>query len=219
MSVTADLVRSFGTGGLHNDGQVLTLTNVAGNVIDLVNSDGGGWPAGTSTPRVTMERIDPTAPGDDANWADNNGFLTYGWDANGDPLNGTARIHNSVYDPPPLADLHVSQNGPGSVTAGESVTYTLLVQNLGTYTAAATLLTDTLNYYPIPSSTVLLKQEYRQFGTWARCRRRRNKGSPSPEASPSRQPAPSSTSLRLPPPPPKPCAATTPPYGLPPCNP
>ncbi len=161
MSVTADLVRSFGTGGLHNDGQVLTLTNVAGNVIDLVNSDGGGWPAGTSTPRVTMERIDPTAPGDDANWADNNGFLTYGWDANGDPLNGTARIHNSVYDPPPLADLHVSQNGPGSVTAGESVTYTLLVQNLGTYTAAATLLTDTLNYYPIPSSTVLLKQEYR----------------------------------------------------------
>ena len=158
LSVTADLVYGFGS-GLNNTGQTLTLTHGDGSVIDLVNPDGGVWPAGANTPRVTMERIDPTAPGDDANWADNNGVLTHGWDADGNPLRGTARTHNSVYYPQPWSDLHVSQLGPNRVNAGEFVTYTLLIQNLGVYTATGVRLTDTLAYFPVPTISLLLRQE------------------------------------------------------------
>lgn len=160
MSVTADLVSGFGS-GLNNAGRILTLTNAVGTIVDVVNPDGGSWPAGDNTLKTTMERIDPTAPGDDANWADNNGIVTHGWDTNGQPISGTARTHNSVYRAPLRADLRVTQNGPENVIAGERLTYTLWVQNIGPYTAAAGLLTDTLplptTFYTVPTPSLRLK--------------------------------------------------------------
>ena len=67
--VPADWYGSFGAGGLLNAGQVLTLTDDSGTLVDTANVDGGSWPAGAAssgTPRyATMERVDPLA-GDEA---------------------------------------------------------------------------------------------------------------------------------------------------------
>jgi hypothetical protein len=94
--IEADLIY---TGTLRNDGETLTLTDAAGKVIDVVNEDGGEWPAGTDSdgepPYASMERIDPTAAGTDDNWGSNDGVIRAGEDANGDPINGTPKAENS----------------------------------------------------------------------------------------------------------------------------
>ena len=60
---------SFGYGLSNNTSgaEVLTLTNATGHIVDTANHDGGNWPAGESTTRTTMERIDPTKPDTDDN--------------------------------------------------------------------------------------------------------------------------------------------------------
>lgn len=85
-------------GSLSNSGESLTLRDAGSAIIDTANNDGGGWPDGTVAPNyLTMERIDPSAPDSDANWADNTTVIRNGLDANGDPLNGTPKQDNSVW--------------------------------------------------------------------------------------------------------------------------
>lgn len=91
--VLADLIY---TGALGNISETLRLRDSLSNTIDTVNADGGAWPAGTSTTRLSMERIYETAPGDDSNWASNNGITRNGLDANGAPINGTPKQPNSA---------------------------------------------------------------------------------------------------------------------------
>lgn len=95
--VAADWTGSFGSGGLSNDGQALTLTNESGFVIDTANTGGGGWPAGDNDTKSSMERVDPTAPDSDDNWATNNGLTRNGHDAADNPINGTPKAQNSAY--------------------------------------------------------------------------------------------------------------------------
>ena len=156
--IPANLATSFGN-GLDNAGQILTLTNASQQIIDTANYDGGEWAAGNNASKTTMERITPTAPGTDDNWASNNGLQTNGLDTDGNPLNGTPKAQNSVFQTPQTADLHLTKTGPHTVLAGAPITYTLTVHNAGYITATHSIVTDTLPsavQYTPPSSTFLL---------------------------------------------------------------
>lgn len=140
-------------GVLGNGGEIITLTDNLGNLIDTANGDGGDWPAGTASPNYyTMERIDPTAPDRDANWASNDGITRNGLDATGNPVNGTPKARNSVYAGP-SADLSVTKSGPVTATLAGTITYTIRLSNTGQLTATAVRLTDTL-----PSALTFLAQ-------------------------------------------------------------
>lgn len=81
---------------LSNTGESLELVNLDSDVIDSANSDGGGWPAGSSTgPRCSMERIALTDT--DVSWASSSGAI--GQDANGNALCGTPKSANSTQLP------------------------------------------------------------------------------------------------------------------------
>jgi len=95
--ISADLIY---TGGLNNSGEVLTLRDPGGNLIDTANGDGGPWPAGDSLILASMERLG-AGPDNDGNWQSNNGFTINGLDADGSPLNGTPRNINSSNFPTP----------------------------------------------------------------------------------------------------------------------
>lgn len=99
--IDADLTTSFGA-GLINGGDTLFLS-INGLVIDTANVDGGTWPAGSGSPDYrTMERVDPSLPDADTNWAGNDTVHRNGLDANGNPINGTPKQPNSpTYPPPP----------------------------------------------------------------------------------------------------------------------
>jgi uncharacterized repeat protein (TIGR01451 family) len=148
--IAADWFDTFGRGGLSNAGEVLTLTDGLGNVVDTANADGGAWPAGIATdgsPRyATMERADPTGPDEADNWCTNDGVTRNGVDAAGGPINGTPKARNSCYRPPavPTANLSVTKRGPSTVRAGDRLTYQIALTNTGTISASQTVLTDTL---------------------------------------------------------------------------
>ena len=61
---------------------------------------------------ASMERLDPTAPDDDANWGTNDGVTRNGLDAEGNPINGTPGAANSVLTDAP-------QGGAGCVVINE----------------------------------------------------------------------------------------------------
>lgn len=142
--IPADWFGSFGSGGLSNSGEVLTLTDNLDNVIDTANADGGGWPEGSGSPNYySMERKDPTAPDIAANWCTNDGVTQNGLDAGGNPINGTPKAPNSCYQSP-TPDLAVAKSGPATVGAGDLITYHITLGNSGLATATTVLLTDTL---------------------------------------------------------------------------
>ena len=77
----------------------LQLKDNGAQVIDGVDCS-GGWFAGTSTPTMSsMERINPLYNGSASiNWGTNNGVTRNGTDAGDNPINGTPKAQNSVYD-------------------------------------------------------------------------------------------------------------------------
>ena len=134
-------------GALVNSGERITLTDGLGTVVDTANGDGGGWPAGCGAPDYcTMERVDPTQPDTDANWAEHDGITHLALDANGQPINGTPGARNSAYAVTPVewANLVLAKSGPPTVALGGRLTYTLRLSNTGALTASAVRLTDTL---------------------------------------------------------------------------
>lgn len=82
---------------LANAGDSLVLKDIAGSVIDSVNSLGGAWYAGKADTKSSMERIDPTVQLDKAeNWASalaGNGALAQ----DGSVILGTPGSVNSNY--------------------------------------------------------------------------------------------------------------------------
>ncbi len=91
--IAADLI--YGNDGsswaLSNSGEKLLLKDPNSIVIDTANGDGGPWPAGSSSPKATMERIDLTVPDSDSTWDTNDGVHRNGLDANDNPINGTPK--------------------------------------------------------------------------------------------------------------------------------
>lgn len=98
------------SGALNNQGERLELLDAQGQVVDAVNTDGGPWPAGSAGPDFrSMERVDPTAPAADGNWASNDGVHRCGHDAAGNPISGTPGAANSTLaGPPPTATVTFS---------------------------------------------------------------------------------------------------------------
>lgn len=84
------------TGALENAGESLRLHDPADNLIDTANGAGGAWWAGTTSPRCSMERRDPSSADVDANWGTNDGMQVNGLDAAGNPICGTPRQANSA---------------------------------------------------------------------------------------------------------------------------
>lgn len=94
-NVTGDVAAS--SMSLANTGDSLELQNATGARVDVVNSLGGAWFAGTTTGYYTMERINPATSGDVAsNWANNNGVVRNGLDSGKKRINGTPRAKNSA---------------------------------------------------------------------------------------------------------------------------
>ena len=79
------------TGALENGGESLTLADSGSNTIDTANSDGGAWPAGTNSPRASMERISPFLPDADANWQTSTGNANNARDRGGNLIIGTPK--------------------------------------------------------------------------------------------------------------------------------
>jgi hypothetical protein len=87
------------TGDLNNSTDTLRLFGPSGNVVDTANSNGGPWPAGTSTVSGTssalgsMERR-PGMVDSDVAWITNTGVVANGTAANGVALKGTPKNQN-----------------------------------------------------------------------------------------------------------------------------
>lgn len=93
--------------------------NCAGNAIDTVNQTTGNWFAGDAVTRRTMERRTCQSSGtDSANWATYDpSIASNGFDAGGDPINGTPKARNSATNSPPTANAGPDQ----TVQTGDTV--------------------------------------------------------------------------------------------------
>ena len=130
------------SGGLNNSGDSLWLRDPAGSLIDSANADGGGWPAGSSASRASMER---RGGGDHpGNWATFTGYFGSGHDSEGHPVAGTPLQPNSIFFPTPEATWvpgrvvinevlirpHYDWEGAGEVSTGDEF---IELHNLGPY--------------------------------------------------------------------------------------
>jgi len=138
--IPADLIY---TGAMENspNAESMILYDDTGQIVDTANGDGDDWPAGDNSTKHTMERLDPTAPDADANWATNDGLTRNGLDTNGDPINGTPKAQNSCYAIP---GLRLAKLGPSVATAGLTLTCRLSLSNTGNLTTTTVVVTDSL---------------------------------------------------------------------------
>jgi hypothetical protein len=97
--IAADYIYPTYLGALLNTGETLRLVDASGTLIDIANSDGGAWPAGSSTTYGSMERRG-AMPDPGAAWMTNIGLdangnpITVGRDAYGNLLKGTPKNAN-----------------------------------------------------------------------------------------------------------------------------
>jgi hypothetical protein len=123
------------TGSLSNSGEVLSLYDAAGNLIDQANPAAGPWPAGGASSRSSMERH---AGG----WGTFTGYHGSGLDTLGHPIQGTPKAANSLLFPTPqptwipgklvinevLIRPHYDWQGTGGVDTGDEF---IEILNLG----------------------------------------------------------------------------------------
>lgn len=140
--------------GLHNSdpGQVILYdapdcADGAGRDVDSVGQADTGWFAGDSGARATMERIAPDEAGTDAaNWKTHTSSYRTGYDADGNPINGTPKALNAASrSPTPTSTVSTtptmgasSTPTPASPTATVTHTPTTTHTPSGTPTTAAT---------------------------------------------------------------------------------
>jgi len=105
------------TGALSDTGEYLELRDIANEVIDSVDGS-AEWPAGDNTTKSSMERINPAQPGNNStNWNTNDGVTKNGLDAGENPINGTPKAENSVYNTSPvLSELSAVTDLTANVT-------------------------------------------------------------------------------------------------------
>ncbi len=89
------------TGGLNNTGETMELLDKFGNLIDRIPlSDSNKWLAGSGNPDYqSMERVNPYLPADVPGiWQSNSTSTRNGFNVDGQPINGTPKAQNSVFD-------------------------------------------------------------------------------------------------------------------------
>jgi hypothetical protein len=166
------------TGALKNnpDCEILSLYDQNNNLIDQTAClEDGKWPAGKASPDyITMERINPRILGSDSNnWTNNNGTIKNGRDADGNPINGTPRAPNSIYQslpPNPISDFAIDlQNSPGNVavlnwsapedfdTLSENLSYKIYYSKEGTISEDNLNASSTLNI-TVSTTTITISE-------------------------------------------------------------
>ena len=81
-----------------NNGDVLKLFDpFRSTPVDTANIDGGKWPAGSSSPKCSMERAKASAPDTDSGWFTVNSNKHVAKDANGKWICGTPKNKNWAY--------------------------------------------------------------------------------------------------------------------------
>lgn len=114
---------------LDDNGETLYLLDDLSNVIDTVNGDGGGWPAGISAlPKNSMERYLPSTE-NDFDWASFNGTPTV-LDAGGKDVYGTPGYANSVSATTPPTYTSITSISPEPSGVNRSVTVTVKVDGI-----------------------------------------------------------------------------------------
>ncbi len=100
--IPADYV--YGGTNLSNNptGEILQLRDSNNVLVDTANSNGGAWPAGSSTTFGSMERRAGMLDSDVA-WITNTGVVRNGLAANGTPINGTPKNLNWSFSVTPTA--------------------------------------------------------------------------------------------------------------------
>lgn len=122
-NITADLFTSFGSGGLKNTGEVLTLFNHLGQMIDQAGL-ADGWPAGSSESHSSMERISPISSGSLSNsWITYGGTGGQGLDSEGGVIYGTPRRENCSCEPEEQSNLPQSDIEDEQASASFALTY------------------------------------------------------------------------------------------------
>ena len=113
----------YGTGyytwALSNNGELLSLKDEVGTMIDEVDCS-AAWFSGEASPSyITMERVDPLSSGDAADkWNSNNPSIAQtGLDAAGGLINGTPKARNSATNKAPIANVGEDQ----TVLIGDTV--------------------------------------------------------------------------------------------------
>jgi len=101
------------SGAMNNEGEKFQLKDNKGNIIDQVDCE-INWYAGDKDDDRTMERVNPAAPGTDSqNWQTYIGLGSSVLDADNNPIFGTPKAQNSVYDanpPTKINDLAISDS-------------------------------------------------------------------------------------------------------------
>ncbi len=93
------LAQQIYSGSLGNSGEYLQLWDAQHTLMDEVACHVSGWFAGSNTTKMSMERTNPGANGNQAtSWATNTGGVHNGTDAGGLPVLGTPGSENSVFD-------------------------------------------------------------------------------------------------------------------------
>ncbi|MFC1656088.1 lamin tail domain-containing protein [Patescibacteria group bacterium] len=126
-SVNADAIINISLG---NTGDSLVLKDETAQTIDTVNSTGGAWFAGDNASKLTMERLDPSANGDDsANWSNNiSGNGSTG--RSGSAINGTPGSQNSVYSGGPVGTVTSFETLTVNPVEGDTFTINVQVDNV-----------------------------------------------------------------------------------------
>ncbi len=169
--ITADLIVSFGQGGLNNAGEMVRLFDSSGAVLDVVGDVSQAWYFGDSSSKSSMERIDPMKAGNDvSNWKSFSG-VPVSHDTNGNLINGTPKAKNSI-----LATVVVITSGgvgsPFSPSSGSSVTPSPLTTPSPTPTPSESLTptpsapeSPTPLLTPTPSTSKIVINEIAWMGT------------------------------------------------------
>jgi hypothetical protein len=112
---------------LPDQGGIVQLVNRSGGVVSTANahpSEDAMWPAGSSEPNRTMERIDPLGPDEPWNWKTNYGVEFFGIDAAEDELYTTSDVPNE----PVLYEIPYWYDGPiSTVVYGERISLPLRI--------------------------------------------------------------------------------------------
>lgn len=117
---------------LPNTGAKLVLQDGLMNAIDMVNSAGGMWFAGSSTGKLSMERNDPTVSGDIAsNWASYGGSGGPATGSAGSFIMGTPGEFNSVGVLPATSQELALALSSSTPVIGDTLTVTGNAGNLG----------------------------------------------------------------------------------------